>query len=769
MRWLNFVTLSPALWLSCLSSGHASALPSHSIVNRQTPPEQNRYVYRGDGRAPSELRDTGGFRPQGDDWQDHDECFDLNRHYEAGPGGCGLDEWRPQGYVFRTAYVSVALQRPTAETYGYWLYEMRRMPSILDNDDNEDEVMALGGMPWRAVRRYVRMSGHPGDDNRVDESMWINNPDYDEALYETGPNARYCRVNDVFPRALNERADEPMSQDSDSDSDSDSNSVDSNETWEDEPSTSNASRRRFNAADIYMDQTPGAFELYGPFPPVWTQYPPNDAVPGPDAALLQTRNDNHGKSKETFTTGDGEVLNHYADMGAQALDPIFPDGDRIMRELYEAQPPAACSSFLGFGSHKRSKARRATDNSGCCKALSTFRQKTKDNHGVTVVDICDNSPLNPPCTTVKAPRNKCVAVPDEYKGKVSAVKTDAADHICKFYTEPDCKGKHFEAASHAANLRESQGGVFNDRVASLRCDKLRLPKAPETWEWRSTSHHRLCDRLDKLAIDFQLENNYGSGTYDRIKLNFLGASQKPHVIVEGPSPGYKVSQDIDMVDIFGQETVGLDQIKGIELLDRMTDHWFGGDPWDLFGIKLRGRCAGTGISVALNNFVSTDKELQARPTEPGRFQYYSDWPVWSGLIKPKEWVAEPQCSHFYMINVNLHIADANYAGTDNDLYARVGKSKFLITRHPSRREVFTIDVDVKKAFKTKAVPVDQFDKVTILSEGGHDAFLPSEATVLGWCSNSKTSLSHTQKNDNWVYDGGEMDIELPVSKWVKSN
>ncbi|KAM3517513.1 hypothetical protein NHJ13051_008916 [Beauveria bassiana] len=704
--------------LSKTLSGHASALPSHSIVSRQTPPDQNRYVYRGDGRAPSEIRDTGGFRPEGDDWQDHDECFDLDRHYLAGPGGCGLEEWRAEGYTFRTAYVSVALQRPAAENYGYWLYEMRRMPSVLNNDANEGEVMALGGMPWRAVRRYVRMSGTPGSENRVDESMWINNPDYDEALYETGPNARYGYVNDVFPGALNNQSD-------DEDSDSDSSSVDSNEIQV-EPSTSNASRRRFNAADIYMSETPGAFELFGTFPPEWTQYPPNEAVPGPDAALLQIRLDDHV----------GGLLNHYVDMGAQALNQLFPDGDQVIRELFEGQPPAACSAFRRFGSHKRSNARRATDNSGCCKALSSFRKKTKEHNGVTVVDICDNSPLNPPCTTVKAPRDQCVAVPEEYKGKVSGVKTDAADHICKFYAEPDCKGKHFEATNHAADLRQAQEGWYNDKVASMRCDKLRLPKAPERWEWKSTSYHQLCTRLDELSIDFELANHIGSGTYDMIKLNFLGASRKPHVIVEGPSPGYKVSQDIDMVDIFGSETVALDQIRGLQLLDRLTDHWLGGDAWELFG-----------ISVALNDYASTDKELQAKPTEPGRFH------------------------HFSMINVNLHIADANYAGTNNDLYARVGKSEFLITRHPSRREVFTIDVDVKKAFKTKAVPVDKFDKVTILSKGGHDGFLPSEATVYGWCSNSKTSLSHTQTNDDntWVYDGGEMDIQLPISKWVKSN
>ncbi|KAM0666056.1 hypothetical protein ACQRIU_003911 [Beauveria bassiana] len=747
MRWLNFITLSPALWLSCLESGHATALPRDSIVNRQTPPVQDRYVYRGDGRSPQEIRNTGGFRPQGEDWQNYDESFDIDRHYLAGPSGCSLDEYGPEGYVFRTAYVSVALQRPTAELYGRWLYEMRRMPSILNNNDSADEVMALGGIPWRAVRRYVRMRGALEDRNRVDESMWINNPEYDEALYEQGPDAAYCQVSDDFPTAFlrtGERdEDEPMSEGSESDS----NSIDSNEPWDDDPSTSNAGRRRFNAADIYMDRTPHVFELYGPFPPVWTQYAPRDDIPGPDPTLVQERMDDHV----------GLLLEHYVDMGAEALDQIFPDGDQVMRELFGNGPPPSCSAFLGYGSHLGRKSRRATDNSGCCKALSAFRTKIKEHTGVTIVDICNNGPLDPPCTTVNAPRGKCVAVPDEHKDKVSGVKTHKADNICRFYTKPDCKGKHFEAGNHAADLWKYRPG-FNDNVASLRCDTLRLPKAPERWEWTSKSKHQLCTRLDQLSIDFELANKYGSGTYDKIKLDFMGAAQKPHVIVEGPSPGYKVSQDIDMVNIFGQETVALDQIKGLQLLDELTDHWFGGDAWELFG-----------ISVRLNDFASTDKELQAKPTEQGRFQYNRDWEVWTGEIKPQDWVAQPLCSHFYQINVNLHVADANYAGTNNDIYAKVGEKKFLVTRHPSRREVFTIDIDIKKAFKTSAVPVTKVDKVTILSQGGHDAFLPSETTIYGWCSGSQTTLSHTQTNDGWVYDGGEMVIELPPAKWVKSN
>lgn len=277
MRWTNFVTLSEVLWLSCLTSGHASVLSKESIVQRQTPPGQSGFVYRGDGRSPREIRDTGGFRPQGDGWENSDSSFDLDRHYTAGPNGCGLDEFDEPGFVFRTAYVSTALEQPTAESYGQWLYEVRATPNILDNDFNEGEVLALGGIHWRQVRRYTRM--RDTTENRVDETRWIDNPDYDAETYERGPNASRCRVSTTFPGVL---AGNSGSSDSDSDSD-------------DESGESNP-RRLFNAADIYMDRTPGMFELYGEFPPNFRQYAPLDSIPGPDHPAPPEAADAQGKS-----------------------------------------------------------------------------------------------------------------------------------------------------------------------------------------------------------------------------------------------------------------------------------------------------------------------------------------------------------------------------------------------------------------------------------------------------------------------------------------
>ncbi|KAM3446738.1 hypothetical protein MY3296_009381 [Beauveria thailandica] len=384
----------------------------------------------------------------------------------------------------------------------------------------------------------------------------------------------------------------------------------------------------------------------------------------------------------------------------------------------------------------------------------------------TTVDICKHDPLSPPCTTVEAPRRRCVAVPQEYKDVVSGVRTHEAGSICRFYLEPNCKGEYFEASTKTVNIYTARP-KFNDKVASLVCDPAKPRAAPTRWEWTSQSQKQLCSRLDKLSLEFKLANNHGSGTYDKIKLGFEDAGQKAHVITEGPSPGYETSQDINIQDVFGLDTVALAQIKRIRLLDELTDWTFGGDAWDIIGFTLKGRCAGSGINIALDKFSSLNKELQAHPDVPGRFQYYRDWEVWADNVKPHDWVAKPLCSHFQSMSVNLHIADANWAGTDNSLYAKVGKGRFLITRHPSRREVFTTDISVNKAYETKHVPVTDVASVGISSEGGHDGTLPEEVTVYGICSGTFTALSVKQEIKDWLYDGQTVNIALAPDKWVK--
>lgn len=142
--------------------------------------------------------------------------------------------------------------------------------------------------------------------------------------------------------------------------------------------------------------------------------------------------------------------------------------------------------------------------------------------------------------------------------------------------------------------------------------------------------------------------------------------------------------------------------------------------------------------------------------------------MWAAPVAAGDWAGRPLCSHFSSMSVNLHMADADWAGTDNSLYAKVGEGRFLIARHPSRREIFTTDISVPKAYRSDTVAVDKVDVVGIASEGGHDAALPEEVTVYGFCSGaSKTTLSVKQVITEWVYDAQQLNINLAPDMWVK--
>lgn len=267
MHWTTVLFSGFSLWLSLVGSVEA-----FTILDRRRPNPDNGFVYRADGRSPQEIRNSGGFQPQGPDWHNYEDALSINRHYDAGPNGCGLDDSDTPGFVFRTAYVSVARTTATALRYGSWIYEIRATPNMLGADGfAEDEVFALGGVQWRQIRRFAPVRD-PGSDGRVEESAWVNNADYDLELYERSRNAADCRITEEddtrFPRALIGGTD-PYS---DSDSDDESNEVDGYD------------RRRQAAIGFFDDLA--MFALVGDFPPVFAQPAPRTDVPGAEGNAI---------------------------------------------------------------------------------------------------------------------------------------------------------------------------------------------------------------------------------------------------------------------------------------------------------------------------------------------------------------------------------------------------------------------------------------------------------------------------------------------------
>ncbi|KID81039.1 protein-tyrosine phosphatase [Metarhizium guizhouense ARSEF 977] len=618
-----------------------------SNIRRQTSPPPGGFVYRGDSRSPQEIRGTGGFRPQGDGWENHDSSFDLTRHYTAGPNGCGLDDSDEPGFVFRTAYVSTAQERGTAENYGQWLYEIRATPNILDNDDAESEVMALGGLHWRQVRRYTRM--RDTDNNRVDESRWIDNPEYDAQSYERGEHARLCRVSTSFPGVLAGESDSDSSGEAD------------------------AQRHLFNSADRWMDQTDGIYELYGAFPPTWTEYAPREDIPGPDHPAPPEAEDAQGKSPWktlwaslrhvvfllTTTNEVGALLQHYIDMGAQELDRLFPDGNQVLQELFRDIQPIGCPSLSGFGSHLGRPDRRGSGVQILhpCKKIKNIEfglnlaneywglggEGTWDDIGGILegkagkaeFKIAEQPALGSSWwTPVKFPSDtiditgidklSLTAEPhlwrwaqrDWFKVKDIRIRAQCAD--------PGFEAKNDKYVGISQWYRHNGGGAIWQEPFTKKAVAT-LPIHPGDWTFAPP-----CNIIKDLSYEFTLANGWGDGTGDKLTLIlgegiiFLGNSFKA---------GSTIKDKIDIKKTFNKDTIDIRDLKTVAIGDDNSGAGLFDKSWTLqafpaSGVTFSATCADVSKKMQMKKFASENKEVSHK----------DNGPAWTGNIDAADWV-----------------------------------------------------------------------------------------------------------------------------------
>ncbi|KAM4056791.1 heat-labile enterotoxin alpha chain domain-containing protein [Hirsutella rhossiliensis] len=215
-------------------------------------------------------------------------------------------------------------------------------------------------------------------DDRVDESAWINNPDYDVELYERSEHAARCLVNDEYPSIFENGI--PSESDSDSGSDSDSDSE------EDNGASKPAYGRAYAAADRFMDSTEGIFELYGAFPPEFRPPQPRDDIPGPDHPVPEDNAIDPVPPANNVAEQVARDLQHYIDLGEEELDRMFPEADQLMREILGELNQGACPSWtdqfgkskrsdLGVGLRTRDKGKPGGNN--CCKILAKVKSKMR--------------------------------------------------------------------------------------------------------------------------------------------------------------------------------------------------------------------------------------------------------------------------------------------------------------------------------------------------------------------------------------------------------
>ncbi|KAH0592457.1 hypothetical protein MHUMG1_09844 [Metarhizium humberi] len=594
MRWTNFFTLGEVLWLSCLGSAHARTLSKEGIVGRQTSPPPGGFVWRGDRRSPREIRATGGFRPQGDGWENYDSSFDLTRHYTAGPNGCGLDDFDEPGFVFRTAT--------------------------------------------------------------------------------------------DFPRVLAAESD-PDSSGSESDSDS--------------SGEAGAQRRLFNAADIWMDQTDGIFELFGEFPPTWREYDPREDIPGPD----------HPATPEAEDAQIGALLQNYIDMGAQELERLFPGANQAVQELFNIEPVAlGCPSLSGFGSKVRrldQRANKGGDGPQVERPEETLVEPSACNLEYIDVDF--------------------LLADERWAGTDHQLDLVLHGKFAKSASEPIRLGSDVDRGWHHIqhiNLKEE----FNAETISFKSIKgLELWSGKdELWvqdkfagldekmsakEWNTIWSGEIkpedwgttrCEQIDRLELEIQLRDKAWAGTDDALDLIILGEFIG------------KTSHTIHM---------GASDITGLELRSAA------GDQIKLQSIKVTAKCADSPTEALIDHkWESISQWVKAEKESYGT--------IWHGAIEAKDWSWRPPCYEFDELKVAFHLVDAAWAGTDGLIQVKFDFDgpKTTLADNPNRDHRATIDINLDTVFGKKVISVDQVKLIDIWT--GTDQIYIDSIQLLGRCAKS---------------------------------
>ncbi|PHH77918.1 hypothetical protein CDD80_7600 [Ophiocordyceps camponoti-rufipedis] len=395
------------------------------------------------------------------------------------------------------------------------------------------------------------------------------------------------------------------------------------------------------------------------------------------------------------------------------------------------------------------------------------------------VYLCKENGFSEPCTNVAAPLSKCVDVTGQLSGAVTSLRPSVAAGTCAFYTERGCRGGRFEARYPGIDLYLRDDveyrSVFNDKVASFQCNGTVKPTATslepkktsgnQHWVWSSQMLEQQCTHFDRLWVQVRIGD---PGSYDQLKLEFVGSEGKQHFIAESPDKGFRMWQDVDLNGVFKTDVISINRIRRVRLVAVPTNSFSGGRPWKLDGIRFRARCAKSGYMVEHTKLLSINKRVEISNSYGGDLWLDSEYTGWEGFVNPEDWMGTPPCSHFRTLNVVLQIANRHWAGTSNDIYVHVGRKRFLLAHSPEVAEAFPITIDLRQAFGAKSVPFANLTRISLSSQGGHDEAFPKKIRIDALCDSEEQMLLRIERwIQRWIPDGGRWGFGVEPSSWSR--
>ncbi|KAF4585378.1 Heat-labile enterotoxin, A chain [Ophiocordyceps camponoti-floridani] len=341
------------------------------------------------------------------------------------------------------------------------------------------------------------------------------------------------------------------------------------------------------------------------------------------------------------------------------------------------------------------------------------------------------------------------------------------DYNGQWEGDQNCRGSSFSAAAaHIVDLFNTPSlHIFNDRAASFRCEPEPIPPV-DIWEWSPSVRETLCDRIDGLEVYIRIGDKSFEGTLDTLWVGFDGSNVVQKVAIS-PSAGFEGWTTILLGPFFEDHAPELERLGGLRLYGTAawTSYVFGADEFKLSGLKLRANCFNSPIRVHYTDYSSINAGLKVG----GLFGLTNKtlmYPLWNESLNPKNWTASPPCSHITQLTVTLEIEDKEWAGTYNSLYALIGNEKALIHHKATRKEVYTIDINLRRAFDQKIVKVDDLKELAILNDGTHDQVLPKSVNVRAICAGRRrTNMNVESEIKKWIPCGKNWTLSLAPREW----
>ncbi|KAM4063849.1 protein-tyrosine phosphatase [Hirsutella rhossiliensis] len=558
---------------------------------------------------------------------------------------------------------------------------------MIDPGLAESEVLALGGVQWRQIRRYALMNTVEG--GRVNELQWQDNPEYDRELYENSEYAASCVVDNEVPLDL----DDEWSEDG-------MDSLDTTREDTDEYEYDGAGNERYpryrSAATHMSGRTMEA--LVGRFPPTFTQY-------GSGAAA----------SSEEDVIRDEVMrdLERYVDLTAEQIQQQYPDYAQNLQDLLDHLDRDTCSPPKRPRMLLRARAEQPKNT--CCQSLSKIRRlvveqkrksrKTDKAAGVspdelkrleegqfdgfdglrctailTAVlasyttkgkpsgslgrrndeqvpmadcqrarDIVLRQKIPEPCRKVKNIEFDLALSSDYWSGtydKVAGTIEGPAGKADFFFAEAPARGTQ---KTISVDMKKSFG---SDEIDINGIDKITLTAQGVFWTLKVGRNDKFqvqdikiraqCSdpsfktRNDKfigvnacvikdLRYDFKVANVIGGGTYDKIHLT-LGEGKQIE-LGSNVAAGYTKEDAINLKEAFGKDTVDVRDIKKVALADDLGSSLISGDAWTFQGITFSASCADVPKKMQMKKFESVNQDVK----------HVDNAPVWTGDIVPQDW------------------------------------------------------------------------------------------------------------------------------------